>query len=70
LAAVAEHVARQKTTLITYFAYDAQNADGRNVVYTDFPANYVWKIQKKVWSPDNKEKKLLGECISYIVCCW
>jgi hypothetical protein len=44
LAIVVEHAAHQKTTLITYFAYNAQNADGRNVVYVDFPVDHVWKI--------------------------
>jgi hypothetical protein len=39
LAAVAECAARQRTTLIAYFAYNTQNADGRNVVYADFLAN-------------------------------
>ncbi len=50
LATVAEHAARQRTTLIAYFAYNAQNADGRNVVYVDFPTYHVWKIREKVWS--------------------
>ncbi len=50
LVAVAERAAHQKTTLIVYFAYNAQNADGRNVVYADFPADHVWKIRRKVWS--------------------
>jgi len=44
LAVVAKRVAHQKTTLTAYFAYNAQNADGRNVVYADFPADHVWKI--------------------------
>jgi hypothetical protein len=39
LAVVAEHGACQKTTLIAYFAYNTQNADGRNVVYANFPAD-------------------------------
>jgi hypothetical protein len=50
LAAMMERVACQKTTLTTYFAYNAQNADGQNVVYADFLADHVWKIRKKVWS--------------------
>jgi hypothetical protein len=49
-AVVVECVARQRTTLTAYFAYNAQNANGRNVVYADFPIDHVWKIQKKVWS--------------------
>jgi hypothetical protein len=44
LAIVAKRVARQKTTLTAYFAYNAQNADGQNVVYVDFHADHVWKI--------------------------
>jgi hypothetical protein len=50
LVVVAECAARQRTTLIAYFAYKAQNANGWNVVYADFPVDHVWKIQKKVWS--------------------
>jgi hypothetical protein len=50
LAVVAERAAHQKTTLTAYFAYNAQNADGQNVVYVDFPVNHVWKIREKVWS--------------------
>jgi hypothetical protein len=49
LATVAERAAHQKPTLTAYFAYNAQNADGRNVVYADFPADHVWKIREKVW---------------------
>jgi hypothetical protein len=44
LAVVAKHVACQRIALTAYFAYNAQNADGRNVVYADFPADHVWKI--------------------------
>ncbi len=50
LTVVEERAAHQKTTLTAYFAYNAQNADGRNVVYADSPANHVWKIRGKVWS--------------------
>jgi hypothetical protein len=50
LAVVAECATHQKTTLTAYFAYNAQNVDGWNVVYADFPINHVWKIREKVWS--------------------
>jgi hypothetical protein len=50
LAAMAERATHQKTTLTAYFAYNAQNADGGNVVYADFPVDHVWKIREKVWS--------------------
>jgi hypothetical protein len=44
LATVVERAARQRTTLTAYFAYNTQNANGQNVVYTDFHADHVWKI--------------------------
>jgi hypothetical protein len=50
LAVVVERAACQRTTLTTYFAYNAQHADGWNVVYADFPINHFWKIREKVWS--------------------
>jgi hypothetical protein len=43
-----ECAARQNTTLTAYFAYNAQNVDGWNVVYADFLANHVWKFREKV----------------------
>jgi hypothetical protein len=50
LVIVAKHAAHQRTTLTAYFAYNAQNVNGRNVVYADFPTNHVWKIREKMWS--------------------
>jgi hypothetical protein len=50
LAVVAERAAHQRTTLTAYFAYNTQNVDGQNVVYTNFLIDHVWEIQKKVWS--------------------
>jgi hypothetical protein len=60
LATVAERAAHQKTTLIAYFAYNAQNAYGRNMVYADFPADHVWKIQGKVWLARQQGEKAVG----------
>jgi hypothetical protein len=50
LAVVVERATHQKTTLTAYFVYNVQNADGRNVVYANFPVDHVWKIREKVWS--------------------
>jgi hypothetical protein len=60
LAVVAKRVARQKTTLIAYFAYNVQNANGWNLVYADFRANHVWKIREKVWSAQHQGEKVVG----------
>ncbi len=57
---MAERAAHQKTTLTAYFAYNAQNANGRNVVYADFPADHVWKIRKKVWLVRQRGEKAVG----------
>jgi hypothetical protein len=59
LAVVAERAAHRKTTLTAYFAYNAQNADGRNVVYADFPVDHVWKIREKVWSTRQRGEKAI-----------
>jgi hypothetical protein len=60
LAIVAKHAACQKTTLTAYFAYNAQNVNGQQVVYTDSPANHVWKIREKVWSARQQGEKAVG----------
>jgi len=58
---VAERAAHQKTTLTAYFVYNAQNVDGRNVVYADFLASHVLKIRKKVWSVRQRREKVVGQ---------
>jgi hypothetical protein len=60
LAAVAKCAAHQKTTLTAYFAYNTQNANGRNVVYADFPADHVWKSRKKVKLARQRGEKAVG----------
>jgi hypothetical protein len=61
LAIMAERAAHQKTILTAYFAYNAQNADGRNVVYANFRVDHVWKIQGKVWSARQRGEKAVGQ---------
>jgi hypothetical protein len=46
--------------LTAYFAYNAQNADGWNVVYVNFPIDHVWKIREKVWSAQQRGEKAVG----------
>jgi len=57
LAVMAERATHQKTTLTAYFAYNTQNANGRNVVYANFPTDHVWKIREKVWSARQRGEK-------------
>jgi hypothetical protein len=60
LVVMAECATRQKTTLTAYFAYNAQNANGRNVVYADFLVDHIWKIREKVWSARQRGEKIVG----------
>ncbi len=46
-------------TLTAYFAYNAQTADGRNMVYVDFPIDHVLKIREKVWSTQPGGEKVV-----------
>jgi hypothetical protein len=41
LAAMVECATHQRTTLTAYFVYNTQNANGRNVVYMNFPIDHV-----------------------------
>jgi hypothetical protein len=41
LAVVVERAAGQRTTMIAYFVYNAQNVDGQNMMYANFLANHV-----------------------------
>ncbi len=59
-AVVAKRVARQITTLTACFAYNAQNANGRNMVYANFHVDHVWKIREKVWSARQRGEKAIG----------
>jgi hypothetical protein len=60
LAVMVKCAAHQRTTLTAYFAYNAQNANGWNMVYVDFPIDHVWKIRKKVWSARQQGEKVIG----------
>ncbi len=40
--------------------FNAQNADGQNVVYVDFPLDHVWKIREKVWLARQRGEKAIG----------
>jgi hypothetical protein len=66
LAIVAERATRQRTTLTAYFAYNAQNVDGRKWCTWTSLLIMFGKFEKNFGKLDNEEKKLLGEYISYI----
>ncbi len=67
LAIVAERAAHQRTTLIAYFVYNAQNADGGMWCMRTSLLIMFGKLKKKFGCPNSEEKTLLGECILYIL---
>ncbi len=50
LAVVAQRAADQPTTLTGYFVFNVANEGSREVFYTDFPRQHVWKTREKVWA--------------------
>lgn len=49
---VQSRAARKETTLTAFFKYNQQHADGRDILYQDFPQKYVynknkWKLRQK-----------------------
>ena len=51
LAAKAENA---RSTLMGFFAYNEAHEDGRQYLYPDFPAHFVWKTKTKTWVPRQK----------------
>jgi len=60
LAVVAQCAADQSTTLMGYFAFNAVNEGSREVLYTDFPQQHVWKTREKVWAARQRGVEAVG----------
>ena len=43
-----------RSTLMAFFEYNANNEDGRQYLYQDFAAKYVFKAKEKEWKPRQK----------------
>ena len=46
------------------FDYNTENADGRTLLYHQFPENYTWEPKQRAW-----ESRLRGYCIGRIYHC-
>ena len=44
-------VNHQTSTLTAYFKYNTEHADGRSILYPDFPAHYVYQRKERHWTP-------------------
>jgi hypothetical protein len=60
LAVVAQRAADQPTTLMGYFAFNVANEGSREVFYTDFPRQHVWKTREKVWAAHQRGAEAVG----------
>ena len=40
---------RKVTTLTEWFAYNADYEDGRHLTYLEFPSEFVWYADQKIW---------------------
>ena len=42
-----------RSTLMAFFDYNAKSTDGRQWLYQEFPAHYVYNNQRRQWHPQN-----------------
>lgn len=63
LANIAE---RARSKLMAFFLYNEQFADGREYLYSDFPAHYTWKARTNTWV---KRQRLEGLTIGRMYHC-
>jgi hypothetical protein len=49
VADLAARLDRSTTTLTAFFQYNTDYSNGRNVLYQDFPASYVWDASTRTW---------------------
>jgi hypothetical protein len=63
LAMVAQRAADQPTTLTGYFVFNTANEGSREVLYTDFPRQHVWKTREKVYLHISEVQRQWVACI-------
>lgn len=56
---------RKVTTLTEWFAYNADNQDGRYLTYLEFPSEFVWYQDKKIWQRRKTAQSSVGR-LAYI----
>ena len=56
---------RKVTTLTEWFAYNADNEDGRHLTYLEFPEHFVWYRDQKIWKPRKTMQSSIGR-LAYI----
>ncbi len=42
--------------MIAFFNYNRDYADGRHLLYHEFPTHYVYNKKEKTWTPRKKDK--------------
>ncbi|GJX97177.1 DNA helicase [Tanacetum coccineum] len=56
---------RTSTTLTEWFAYNEANQDGRHLTYQDFPSEFVWYDDQKIWTRRHNSKSSIGR-LAYV----
>ncbi|GJX47152.1 DNA helicase [Tanacetum coccineum] len=56
---------RKSITLTKWFAYNANNEDGRHLTYLDFPSEFVWYADRKSWSRSQNSRSSIGR-LAYV----
>ena len=57
-----ERMAASTSTLLEFFKYNAEKEDGRQYLYQDFPAHFVFNPKTKKWKPRQRDLRS-AECI-------
>jgi len=52
--ALEERMATSSSTLMAFFKYNAENEDGHQYLYQEFPTHFVYKSRTKEWKPRQK----------------
>lgn len=47
---LADKAANSRSTLMAFFQYNTDHADGHQYLYQEFPEHYTWKASTKTWS--------------------
>jgi hypothetical protein len=64
--ALAEKTANARSTLMGFFLYNTEHADGRQYLYHEFPSYYTWDKKLRVWKP---RKRSIGVTIGRMYHC-
>ncbi|KAL4578339.1 hypothetical protein LXL04_014460 [Taraxacum kok-saghyz] len=66
LYSIVNDPATKKTTLTEWLQFNLHHSEGHHLTYQDFPSEFVWYSDKKIWKPRIKKNKPLVGRLRYI----